>query len=94
MATERRTFDPELDDPELTAQPTVRRDPEPDDEKVVPDSNVGGAAPTRGLDSGGDLPGSEDDLSNLFETEPSRPPEVRALHVEDEEAERKASEEE
>lgn len=69
---------------ELTARPSERtRDlVEGDDEKVVPMSNVGGAAPTAlGLDSGGDFPGSEDDLANLAEPEPPEAPEVSAVHV-------------
>ena len=37
----------------------------------MPLENVGGAAPTPlGLDSGGNFPGPEDDLSNLSEPEP------------------------
>ncbi len=77
----------ELDDdapePEITAQPSERpdRDGERGD-RLVPPSNVGGAAPTRlGNDSGGDMPGPEDDLSNLMEPEPPEAPEVDAMHV-------------
>jgi hypothetical protein len=60
----------------------ARERTEEEDEKVVPASNVGGAAPTAlGLDSGGNFPGPEDDLSNLAEPEPPAPPEVDAVHV-------------
>ncbi|ACL63513.1 conserved hypothetical protein [Anaeromyxobacter dehalogenans 2CP-1] len=73
------------DDPEPTARPTDRLPRElleEEDEKLVPASNVGGAAPTAlGADSGGDLPGSEDDLANMSEPEPPEPPEVGAVHV-------------
>ena len=80
---------PPLDEPpdlpEPTAQPTgrvARERTEEEDEKVVPLSNVGGAAPTAlGLDSGGNLPGPEDDLSSLAEPEPPEAPEVGAVHV-------------
>jgi hypothetical protein len=71
--------------PELTARPSeraARERTEEDEGKLVPLSNVGGAAPTAlGLDSGGNLPGSEDDLANLSEPEPPEPPEVDAVHV-------------
>jgi hypothetical protein len=78
----RRTYD---DPPEPTARPAERPLGEDDDEKVVPMTNVGGAAPTaRGLDSGGDFPGHEDDLANLPEPEPPDAPEVSAIHVADE----------
>lgn len=74
------------DDPEITAQPTGREADalrDEDGEKVVPLTNVGGAAPTPlGMDSGGDLPGSDDDLENLSEPEPPDAPEVGAVHVE------------
>src|SRR5512141_2767713 len=77
------------DEPEVTARPTGR---EADalrgeaGEKVVPQTNVGGAAPTPlGMDSGGDLPGPEDDLENLSEPEPPEPPEVAAVHVREDE---------
>jgi hypothetical protein len=77
------------DEPEPTARPTgstVREREEEDDEKLVPLTNVGGAAPTPlGMDSGGDLPGSEDDLANLSEPEPPEPPEVGAVHVREDE---------
>ncbi len=63
----------------------VRERPDFDDERgerVVPLSNVGGAAPTRlGNDSGGDLPGPEDDLTNLIEPEPPASPEMNAMHI-------------
>jgi hypothetical protein len=75
--------------PEPTARPTDRMTRElleEDDEKLVPASNVGGAAPTAlGMDSGGDLPGPDDDLSNLSEHEPPDAPEVDAVHVRDDE---------
>ena len=74
--------------PEPTARPSSRATREraaEDDERVVPHTNVGGAAPTPlGLDSGGNLPGSEDDLSNLPDPEPPEPPELGAVHVRDE----------
>ena len=73
------------DEPEPTARPTEREREElaeESDEKLVPLENVGGAAPTPlGLDSGGNLPGPEDDLANLSEPEPPEPPEVGAVHV-------------
>jgi hypothetical protein len=79
--------DPEL--PEPTARPSERAGrerAEEDDEKLVPLSNVGGAAPTPlGLDSGGNFPGGDDDLANLSEPEPPEPPEVGAVHVRDDE---------
>jgi hypothetical protein len=79
----RRTYDDP--GPEPTARPTERLLGEEEDEKVVPMTNVGGAAPTaRGLDSGGDFPGPEDDLANLPEPEPPDAPEVSAIHVADE----------
>jgi hypothetical protein len=81
--------DLEPDVPEPTARPSgrdVRDRAEEDDEKVVPLANVGGAAPTAlGLDSGGNQPGSEDDLANLSEPEPPEAPEVGAVHVRDDE---------
>lgn len=73
------------DEPEITARPTGRapgdlRDE--DGERVVPMSNVGGAAPTPlGHDSGGDLPGRDDGLESLSEPEPPGAPEVGAVHV-------------
>ncbi len=77
--------DLEPDAPEPTARPSERDLRErlaEDDEKLVPLTNVGGAAPTPlGLDSGGNLPGSEDDLANLSEPEPPEAPEVGAVHV-------------
>src|SRR5512141_3117282 len=82
--------DLEPDEPEPTARPSERETrelEEEDEEKLVPMSNVGGAAPTPlGLDSGGDLPGSQDDLSNLSEPEPPDAPEVDAVHVREDEA--------
>ncbi|MFT3913627.1 MAG: hypothetical protein QM704_05845 [Anaeromyxobacteraceae bacterium] len=72
------------DGPEPTAQPTERPMGDLMDEDVVPRENVGGAAPTpRGGDSGGDLPGAEDDSASLAEEEPPRPPELDAVHVKD-----------
>ncbi len=87
----RRPLPTDLDDgpdaPEPTARPTgelARELEEEDGDKLVPKSNVGGAAPTPlGLDSGGDLLGPEDDLANLSEPEPPEPPEVRAVHGRD-----------
>jgi hypothetical protein len=77
------------DSPEPTARPSerqVRERAEEDDEKLVPLTNVGGAAPTPlGLDSGGNFPGGEDDLANLSEPEPPDAPEVDAVHVRDDE---------
>ncbi len=71
------------DTPEITAQPRQRSDEEDDGDRLVPLENVGGAAPTtRGLDSGGDLPGPDDDLSSLAEPEPPEdPPEIGAMRV-------------
>ncbi|HET8539713.1 MAG TPA: hypothetical protein VFL83_07560 [Anaeromyxobacter sp.] len=81
--------DLEPDAPEPTARPferEARARVEGDDEKLVPMTNVGGASPTPlGLDSGGDLPGSADDLASLSEPEPPEPPEVGAVHVRDDE---------
>jgi len=81
--------DPGPEAPEPTARPSERaahERAEEDDEKLVPLTNVGGAAPTPlGLDSGGKLPGSDDDLANLSEPEPPEPPEVDAVHVRDDE---------
>ncbi len=69
--------------PEPTAQPRERPEPEEEDgDRLVPTVNVGGAAPTAlGGDSGGDLPGPDDDLANLAEPEPPESPEVGAVHV-------------
>lgn len=73
--------------PEPTARPSERLPHELEDEadeKLVPMTNVGGAAPTPlGMDSGGDLPGPDDDLANLAEPEPPDSPEVGAVHVKD-----------
>jgi hypothetical protein len=93
MAPPRDPFeDLRPDEPEPTARPTERESRErfeEDDEKLVPASNVGGAAPTAlGLDSGGNLPGPDDDLANLSEPEPPEAPEVGAVHVRDEGEER------
>jgi len=89
MAPPRDPFDEfGPDEPEPTARPTEREPhelAEEDDEKLVPMSNVGGAAPTPlGLDSGKNLPSPEDDLANLSEPEPPEAPEVGAVHVRDE----------
>ncbi len=75
--------DESAETPEFTAQPRQRTGSEEDDlDRLVPPENVGGAAPTHlGSDSGGDLPGSEDDLSSLVEPEPPESPEVGAVHV-------------
>ena len=82
MARRTTYDDPGPDLPEPTARPTERMRGEDDDEKLVPMSNVGGATPTPlGLDSGGDLPGPDDDLANLPEPEPPEAPEVGAIHV-------------
>jgi hypothetical protein len=79
----------DLDAPEPTARPADRPAETEDGEKLVPPSNVGGAAPTPlGLDSGGNLPGPEDDLANLSEPEPPEPPEIGAVHVRDDEGPR------
>ncbi len=82
---------PRLDEdpPPIVPDPIVRPSgrsaqerAEEDDEKLVPVTNVGGAAPTPlGLDSGGNFPGSEDDLANLSEPEPPEAPELSAVHV-------------
>ncbi len=81
--------DPQPAVPDPTAKPSghsAKERAEEDDEKLVPLTNVGGAAPTPlGLDSGGNFPGSEDDLANLSEPEPPAPPEVDAVHVRDDE---------
>ncbi len=78
------------DAPEPTARPRERPELEEEDgDRVVPLSNVGGAAPTvMGGDSGGDLPGPEDDLANLAEPEPPESPEIGAVHVRRDEAHR------
>jgi hypothetical protein len=67
---------------EVTAQPCERCHTD-DDERLVPLSNVGGAAHTpSGSDSGGDPPGADEELSNLAEAEPpAESPEVGAVHV-------------
>ncbi len=88
MPRRRLPFDaPASESPEPTARPSERaahERSEEDDEKLVPLSNVGGASPTPlGLDSGGNFPGSEDDLANLSEPEPPEAPEVDAIHVRD-----------
>ncbi len=74
-------LDPEPEQPEPTARPNEPVSSEEDD-KLVPEENVGGAAPSPvGLDSGGDLPGRQDDLANLAEPEPPEPPEIGAVHI-------------
>jgi hypothetical protein len=80
----KRTFDDDLtEEPTPTAQPRDRpASLDDDDDRLVPLSNVGGAAPSpHGHDSGGDLPGADDDLSSLAEPEPPDSPEVDAVHV-------------
>lgn len=83
--------DDERDAPEFTARPserTPRELTEAENERLVPVGNVGGAAPTTlGLDSGGNGPEAEDDLSNLPEPEPPVPPELDAVHVREDEEE-------
>ena len=71
------------DAPEPTVMPLDRPYlAEEDVNRLVPATNVGGAVPTvLGGDSGGDLPGAEDDLASLFEPEPPESPEVGAVHV-------------
>jgi hypothetical protein len=71
------------DTPEYTAQPRDRPiDHGEDGGRLVPRTNVGGAAPTRtGHDSGGDLDDYQDDLSDLIEPEPPESPELDAVHV-------------
>jgi hypothetical protein len=80
---------PGEDDREVTARATGRETDELLDEageKVVPKTNVGGAAPTPlGMDSGGDRPGSQDDLENMPEPEPPEEAELGAVHVRREE---------
>jgi hypothetical protein len=80
------------DEPTYTAQPhELPPDEDEDGDRLVPRTNVGGAAPTRlGLDSGGDLPGPDDDLTSLAEPEPPSAPEVGAVHVRDGDDEPKA----
>jgi len=76
------------DEPEITARPSERPLAEPDDERIVPLANVGGAAPTpAGLDSGGNLPGPADDLGSLYVDEPDAAPEVAAVQVREEDEE-------
>ena len=76
------------EEPEVTAQPSERAIGEADDEKTVPMANVGGAAPTaRGLDSGGNMPGPEDDLGNLYVDEPETAPEVGAVSIREDDEE-------
>jgi len=71
------------DTPEYTAQPRDRpTDHGEDGGRLVPRTNIGGAAPTRtGHDSGGDLDDYQDDLSGLVEPEPPDSPELDAVHV-------------
>ncbi len=72
------------DERELTARPSGNAPSrfEDDDDRLVPSSNIGGAAPTlRGRDSGGDLPGPEDDLASLAEPEPPTAAELDGLSV-------------
>jgi len=59
---------------------------DPEEDRLVPPTNVGGATPTPlGADSGGDLPGPEDDLANLPEPEPPPAPELDSLSIRSEE---------
>ncbi len=92
-----RPIDPDLpdlgdgDEPRPTARPapTVDEDLESEQqERVVPSTNVGGAAPSLGGDSGGDLPGPADDLANLSEPEPPPTPELGGFSVKEEELRR------
>jgi hypothetical protein len=70
------------DEPTFTAQPRERPLADDEDDRLVPMSNVGGAAPSpHGHDSGGDFGSPEDDLANLAEPEPPDSPEVDAVHV-------------
>jgi hypothetical protein len=80
----------EQDEAELTARPSSARNPEleVDEDRVVPSSNVGGAAPSPGADSGGDLAGPEDDLANLAEPEPPSTPELGGFSVREEDLSR------
>lgn len=78
---------PDLGDREET-QPTARPSPALDEDladeqedRVVPSTNVGGATPSLGGDSGGDLPGPADDLANLSEPEPPAAPELGGFAV-------------
>jgi hypothetical protein len=92
MARRKFPYDPEAPEaPEPTVLPSDvswREREEEDGEKLVPMTNVGGAAPTAlGLDSGGNFPGPGDDLANLSEPEPPEPPEVGAVHVREDEDE-------
>jgi hypothetical protein len=79
----RKIFEDEApDEPAPTAQPRDRPEAFDDEDRLVPVSNVGGAAPSpHGHDSGGDLPGDDDDLASLVEPEPPDSPEVDAVHV-------------
>lgn len=82
MPNRRFIPEPPEEEPTLTAQPRERPLEDDEDDRLVPMSNVGGAAPSpHGHDSGGDLPGDEDDLSSLAEPEPPDSPEVEAVHV-------------
>jgi hypothetical protein len=77
--------DPDEEGPTARPSRAARGADELDEDRVVPQSNVGGAAPTPlGQDSGGDLPGSEDDLSSLSEPEPPGAPELEGLSVREE----------
>jgi hypothetical protein len=92
VATHRDPEDVGSDAPEPTVRPTdrpARTLEEEDGDRLVPSTNVGGATPTPlGLDSGGNLPGPEDDLANLAEPEPPEPPEVGAVQVREDEGPR------
>jgi hypothetical protein len=82
-------LDPGAPEPTARPQNAARELLEGEEEKLVPGTNVGGAAPTAlGLDSGGDLPGPDDDLASLSEPEPPEPPEVGAVHIREDEGPR------
>ncbi len=90
-----RPTDPELPDLGDPDEPTARPTPSVDEDfeseqadRVVPSTNVGGAAPSLGGDSGGDLPGPQDDLANLSEPEPPPTPELGGFSVKEEELRR------
>jgi hypothetical protein len=75
--------EPEEDATEPTVMPLAQPDRKEEDvDRVVPATNVGGAAPTvLGGDSGGERSGAAGDLASLIEPEPPESPEVGAVHV-------------
>jgi len=82
------------DEPHPTARPAPAVDEDlasEQEERLVPSTNVGGAAPSLGGDSGGDLAGPEDSLANLSEPEPPATPELGGLSVREEELRREPS---